>query len=69
MALPRLLSGFGAETVPLALEKQILRCSGVRVSGWQRLREREAENAKLKRISADLARENTAVTDILNRKS
>jgi hypothetical protein len=34
-----------------------------------RLRELEAENAKLKRIYADLALENNAIRDVLNRKS
>jgi putative transposase len=42
--------------------------SGVQVSEVQRLRELEAENAKLKRISVDFALENAAITDVLNRK-
>jgi putative transposase len=34
----------------------------------KRLRELEAENAKLKRMYADLAIENAAIKDVLNRK-
>lgn len=43
--------------------------SGVQVSELQRLRELEAENAKLKRMFAHLALENAAIKDILNRTS
>ena len=43
--------------------------SGVQVSELQRLRELEAENAKLKRMFADLALENAAIKDVLNRES
>ncbi len=42
--------------------------AGVEVSDLKRMRELEAENAKLKRMYADLALENTAIKDILNRK-
>jgi len=42
--------------------------SGVQVSELTRLRELEAENAKLKRMYADLALENVAIKDVLNRK-
>lgn len=41
---------------------------GASVSDVKRLRELETENAKLKRMSADLARENPAIKDLLNRK-
>jgi putative transposase len=34
----------------------------------KRLRELEAENAKLKRMYADLALENSAIKEVLNRK-
>ena len=34
----------------------------------KRLRELEAENAKLKRMYADLALENAAIKDVLGRK-
>ena len=34
----------------------------------KRLRELETENAKLKRMYADLALENAAIKDVLNRK-
>jgi putative transposase len=38
------------------------------VAGVKRLRELEAENAKLKRMYADLALENAAIKDVLSRK-
>jgi putative transposase len=38
------------------------------VSELKRLRELEVENAKLKRMYADLALENTAIKDVLSRK-
>jgi len=41
---------------------------GVSVSELKRMRDLEAENAKLKRMYADLALENTAIRDVLNRK-
>lgn len=41
---------------------------GATVSDVKRLRELEAENAKLKRMYADLALENAAIKDVLNRK-
>src|SRR5512141_1378381 len=40
---------------------------GAGVSELKRLRELEAENAKLKRMYADLALENTAIKDVLSR--
>ncbi|ARP97041.1 transposase [Bordetella genomosp. 13] len=43
--------------------------SGGQVSELQRLRELEAEDAKLKRMYADLALESSAIKDVLNRKS
>ena len=42
--------------------------AGVQVSELQRLRELEAENQRLKRMYADLALENAAIKDVLNRK-
>jgi putative transposase len=42
--------------------------SGVQVSELTRLRELEAENAKLKRMYVDLALENAAIQEVLNRK-
>ncbi|MYN15033.1 transposase [Pusillimonas sp. TS35] len=42
--------------------------SGVGVSELQRLRVLEAENARLKRMYADLALENAAIKDVLNRR-
>ena len=41
---------------------------GASVSGVKRFRELEAENAKLERMYADLAIENAAIKDVLNRK-
>lgn len=41
---------------------------GASVSDVKRLRELEAENAKLKRMYADLALENAAIKDVLTRK-
>ena len=38
------------------------------VSELSRLRELEQENARLKRMYAELALENTAIKDVLNRK-
>jgi putative transposase len=42
--------------------------AGVAVSELKRMRELEAENAKLKRMYAELAMENAAIKDVLNRK-
>jgi putative transposase len=42
--------------------------AGAGVPELRRLRELEAENAKLKRMFADLALENTAIKDVLSRK-
>jgi putative transposase len=41
---------------------------GASVSDVRRVRELEGENAKLKRMYADLALENAAIKDVLNRK-
>lgn len=41
---------------------------GAGISELKRLRELEAENAKLKRMYADLALENTAIKDVLSRE-
>ena len=41
---------------------------GATISDVKRLRELEAENTKLKRMYADLALENAAIKDVLNRK-
>jgi putative transposase len=42
--------------------------SGTSMNELKRMRELEAENAKLKRMYADLALENTAIKDVLSRK-
>jgi len=42
--------------------------SGVTVSELKRMKELEAENAKLKRMYADLALEYAAIKDVLSRK-
>jgi len=41
---------------------------GTSVAELKRLKELEAENAKLKRMYAELALENTAIRDVLSRK-
>jgi putative transposase len=45
------------------------RYGGATVHELRRLRELELENAKLKRMYAELALENAAIKDVLNRKS
>jgi len=42
--------------------------AGVSVDELKRMKELEGENAKLKRMYADLALENAAIKDVLNRK-
>jgi putative transposase len=42
--------------------------AGMSVSELKRVKELEAENARLKRMYADLALENVAVKDVLSRK-
>ena len=42
--------------------------AGATVADLRRMKELEAENAKLKRMYADLALENAAIKDVLNRK-
>ena len=42
--------------------------AGASVSDLKRLKELEAENAKLKRLYSDLALENAAIKDVLSRK-
>jgi putative transposase len=42
--------------------------AGATVNDVKRLRELEAENAKLKRMYAELALENAAIKDVLSRK-
>lgn len=44
------------------------RYGGSSVSELRRLKELETENAKLKRMYAELALENAAIKDVLNRK-
>ena len=44
------------------------RYGGASVAVLKRLKELEAENAKLKRMYADLALENAAIKDVLSRK-
>ena len=44
------------------------RYSGAAVSDLRRLRELEAENAKLKKMYTELALENAAIKDLLQRK-
>jgi putative transposase len=42
--------------------------SGVTVNELKRMKDLEVENAKLKRMYAELALENAAIRDVLNRK-
>jgi putative transposase len=42
--------------------------AGVEASDLKRMRELEVENAKLKRMYADLALENAAIKEVLDRK-
>ena len=42
--------------------------AGATLADLKRMRELEAENAKLKRMYADLALENAAIKDVLSRK-
>ena len=42
--------------------------SGVTVNELKRMKDLEAENSKLKRMYAELALENAAIRDVLNRK-
>lgn len=42
--------------------------AGMSVSELKRVKELEAENARLKRMYADLALENVAIKDVLSRK-
>jgi putative transposase len=42
--------------------------SGIETSDLKRMRELESENAKLKRMYAELALENVAIKDVLGRK-
>jgi putative transposase len=44
------------------------RYSGAEVSDLKRLKELEAENSKLKKLYGDLALENAAIKDVLQRK-
>ena len=42
--------------------------AGIETSDLKRMRELESENAKLKRMYAELALENAAIKDVLHRK-
>jgi putative transposase len=44
------------------------KCAGASVDELKRLKELEAENTKLKRMYAGLARENATIKDVLSRK-
>ena len=46
----------------------MLEYGGASVADLVRLKELEAENAKLKRLYAEMALENAAIKDVLNRK-
>jgi len=65
--VPELLRKHGISRPTYYLWKS--RYSGATVKDLTRLRELEQENAKLKRMYAELALENTAIKDVLSRKS
>lgn len=44
------------------------KCAGMSVPELKRVKELEAENARLRRLYADLALENAAIKDVLSRK-
>jgi putative transposase len=44
------------------------KCAGMSANELKRIKELEAENARLKRVYADLALENAATKDVLSRK-
>ena len=44
------------------------KCTGTGVAELKRMKELEAKDAKLKRMYTDLALENAAIEDVLNRK-
>ena len=52
----------------LPVAELLRKYGGATVNDVKRLRELEHENAKLKRMYADLALENAAIKDVLNRK-
>ncbi len=66
IAVPDLLRKHGISKATFV--KWRSKYGGASVSDVKRLRELEAENAKLKRMYADLALENAAIKDVLNRK-
>ena len=53
---------------PATFYKLKAKYGGLEVSEARRLRELESENAKLKRMYSELALENTAIKDLLQRK-
>lgn len=66
MAVAELVRKHGISTATYYSWKS--KYAGVEVSDLKRMKELETENAKLKRMYAELALENTAIKDVLNRK-
>ena len=67
--VPDLLRRHGVSRASFFLwRRKYAGASGASVTDVKRLRELEAENAKLKRMYADLALENAAIKDVLSRK-
>lgn len=64
--VPDLLRRHGVSRASFFLWRR--KYAGVSVADVKRLRELGAENAKLKRMYADLALENAAIKDVLSRK-
>ena len=63
--VPDLLRRHGVSRASFVLWRRTY--AGASVTDVTRWRELEAENAKLTRLSADLALENAAITDVLSR--
>ncbi len=57
-----------SENLLSRLEQSLRQSRAARMHLAARLRELEAENAKLKRMYADLALENAAIREVLSRK-
>lgn len=60
--------GAEARHQPRDLLQLEVECAGATIADVKRMKELEAENAKLKRMYAHLALENAAIKDVLSRK-
>ena len=66
MSVPEVLRKHGISSA--TYYKWKAKYAGLGVSDLTRMRELEAENARLKRMYAELALENNAIKDVLSRK-